>query len=126
MALISPVYQVTVFAGVPATSAVAVANGGPATRMGGWPTSMSKKSCAAAIADAAVSCVPASVLTDWVSAACRLAAVAAGFAPIVNVSVGGGDAVVAVIVRSWVVPSGSVEREGDPIAGARIGREVDA
>src|ERR1051326_247606 len=84
LVLISPVYQVTVLAGVPATSEVALANGGPATRIGGWPASTSKKLCAAATAEAAVSCVPASVETAVVSAAWRLAAVARGVAPMGN------------------------------------------
>src|SRR5205807_7255112 len=80
----SPVYQLTVLAGVPATKAVAVAKGGPATRRGGWVASVLKKSLAAAIAEAAGSAVCASWLTALVSAACRFTAVAAGVAPIAN------------------------------------------
>src|SRR5437868_4414462 len=80
---ISPVYQVTVFAAVPATSAVEV-NGDPETRIGGSPTPMSKKSCAAAIDEAAVSEVAASVLTEELSTAWKLALVAATLAPMVN------------------------------------------
>ena len=64
----SPIYQETVLAAVPATSAVAVLNGGPATRCGG----LAKKLLEAATADAADSAVWASVLTDVVSAAWRL------------------------------------------------------
>ena len=75
----SPVYQETVSADVPATSAVAV-NGEPLTRCGG----SSKKSLAAAMAEAADSEVAPIWLTPAVSAACRFAAVAAGVAPMVN------------------------------------------
>ena len=49
----SPVYQLTVFAAVPSMSDVAVPNGGPLTRCGGCPASISKKSLAAATAEAA-------------------------------------------------------------------------
>ena len=55
-----------------------------------------KKSFAAATAEAAVSDVDASVLTPPVSADCRLVAVAAGVAPMVNWPEPGGEAVVAV------------------------------
>ena len=58
----SPVYQVTVLAGVPATSAVAVA-GGPLTRCG-VPL---KKLSAAATAEAAASAVLASVSIEPVN-----------------------------------------------------------
>src|SRR5712671_6892776 len=81
---IAPVYQLTVSAAVALTRAAAVANGGPATRWAAWVGPTSKKLCAA----------------------CRLAAVAAGVAPIVKESTPGGDAVVAVIVSCCVVPSG--------------------
>src|SRR5580704_5551451 len=77
----SPVYQNTVLAGVPACSAVAVLKGGPATRCGGLEL---KKLPAAATADAAGSWVCAKLPTAVVSAACRLAAVAAGVAPMTN------------------------------------------
>jgi hypothetical protein len=77
---ISPVYQMTVSADVPATRLVAVSNGGPATRCGGF----SKKFPAAAMADAAVSDVSASLSIAAVSAVCRFAAVMDGVAPIVN------------------------------------------
>ena len=60
----SPVYQKTVLADVPSTSAVAVA-GEPLTRCGG----SSKKSLDAAIADAADSDVLPILLTPAVSAA---------------------------------------------------------
>src|SRR6202034_996340 len=86
----SPVYQETVFWLVPATREVAVANGGPSTRKGGLAASVLKKSFAAAMAEAAVSDVPAMVLTPLVSAAWRLVAVAAGVAPMVNCPVAGG------------------------------------
>src|SRR5690349_18401180 len=102
----SPVYHVTVLAGVPAVSAVALSNGGPATRCGGLAASILKKSLPAATADAAVSDVRASVPTLPVSAACMLVAVTSGVVPIVN-SFGPGVAdVVAVSVRSSVEPSG--------------------
>src|SRR2546421_7999976 len=103
---ISPVYQVTVLAGVPATRLVAVLNGGPATRIGGWPASTLKKLLAAAIAEAADKEVAASFWTAVVSEACRFAAVAFGLAPIVNSPVAGGALFVAVSVSCSVVPSG--------------------
>ena len=60
---VSPVYQITVLADVPAISAVAVSKGGPATRCGGLLASASKKSLEAATAEAAASEVPASLPT---------------------------------------------------------------
>src|SRR5947207_3351085 len=80
LAPFSPIYQETVSAGVPATSAVAVLNGGPATRCGG----LAKKSVPAAIAEAADSAVCANVSTAVVSAACRFTAVAFAVGPMVN------------------------------------------
>src|SRR3954447_25488629 len=80
----SPVYHVTVSLGVPAIRLVALSNGGPATRCGGWGESVLKKSFEAAIADAAVSEVLASLPIEVVSAACRLPAVADAFGPMVN------------------------------------------
>src|SRR3981081_4412433 len=74
----SPVYHDTVFAAVPGTSVVAVANGEVPTRSGGEP----KKSFDAATADAATSEVLASVPIAAFSAALRLVAVAVGVAPI--------------------------------------------
>src|SRR5579862_986217 len=74
-----PVYQNTVLALVPATSAVAVA-GAPETRIGG----SSKKLLAAAMAEAADSEVLPIWATPAVSAACRFAAVGAGVAPMPN------------------------------------------
>src|SRR3954452_22178228 len=74
----SPVYHDTVFAVVPATSAVALANGEVPTRSGGKP----KKLFDAATAEAATSDVLASVPIDVLSAALRLAEVAAAVAPI--------------------------------------------
>jgi hypothetical protein len=65
---------------VPATVAVAVVKVGPTTRWGGLP----KKSLPAATADAAASEVSASLPIAAVSAVCRLAAVAAGVAPMTN------------------------------------------
>ena len=115
----SPIYQDTVLLVVPSTSAVAVSNGGPATRCGGWPASTLKKSSPAACAEAAVSAVPASVPSDWVRAARRLVAVAVGVPPMVN-SFGPGVAeAVAVSVRSSLDPSGSVNenRTVSPAAG---------
>ena len=106
----SPVYQLTVFAAVPATSAVAVSKGGPATRCGGWVASMLKKSLAAATADAAESEVAASLPTEAVNAVCRFVAVTSLVAPMVN-SFGPGVAeVVAVSVMLSLEPSGSVKR----------------
>ena len=69
---------------VPATSAVALSNGGPATRIGGWPASTLKKLFAAAIAEAADSEVAASLPTDVFSALRKLVEVAAVDAPMVN------------------------------------------
>src|SRR5262245_11311459 len=101
----SPVYQNTVSAGVPDTSAVAVA-GGPETRRGGLASSMLKKSLAAASAEAADSDVRASFPRPAVTAVLRLAAVSAGVAPIVNsLAVGVAD-VVAVSTRFSREPSG--------------------
>src|SRR5690349_17118355 len=106
---IAPVYQLTVLAAVALTSAVAVAKGGPETRCAAWVGLTSKKSCAAWMADAAVSWVAAKVRIELVSAAWRLAAVAAGVAPMVKESTTGGDAVVAFRVNCWVVPSGRLK-----------------
>ena len=100
--VVPPVYQDTVFADVPLTSDVAVLNGGPLTRCGGW----SKKLLEVSIAEAATSEVLATVVIDVVNAVCRLAAVAAGVAPMVKDPVGGGEVVVAVNLIDWVVPSG--------------------
>src|SRR5262245_19004716 len=101
---ISPVYQDTVLAGVPATNAVAVA-GGPLTRCG-VPL---KKLSAAAMAEAAASDVLASVWIEPVKAVCRLAAVVAASTPIVN-SFGPGVAdVVAVSLMTSLVPSGRLK-----------------
>ena len=58
------------------------------------------------IAEAATSEVLATVVIDVVNAVCRLAAVAAGVAPMVKDPVGGGEVVVAVNLIDWVVPSG--------------------
>src|SRR6266540_4353883 len=103
---VSPVYQLSVSDGVPATNAVAVSNGGPTTRCGG----SLKKSLEAATAEAAESEVPASLPTAAVSAVCRLAAVTSLVAPMAN-SFGPGLAeVVAVSVMLSVDPSGKVKR----------------
>src|SRR6185312_10542354 len=96
-----PVYQDTVLALVPATSEVAVA-GVPETRMGG----SSKKLLDAAIAEAAVSEVLPIWLRPAVRAACRLIAVAAAVAPMVNWLVPGVVEAVACSVNFCVVPSG--------------------
>ena len=68
-----------------------------------------EKSLPAATTDAATSSVPASVPRAWVRAACRLVAVAAGVAPIVNWPAAGVAEAVAVSVRSRLVPSGRVK-----------------
>src|SRR4051812_39656664 len=103
---LSPVYHKTVLALVPATSAVALSNGGPATRCGGLP----KKSLPARTAEAAISDVLASLPSELASVACRFAAVAAAVAPIVNWFAAGGDAVVAVNITFSLVPSGRLRR----------------
>src|ERR1700730_11198667 len=77
----SPVYQDTVSAAVPFCSAVAELNGGPVTRCGGVER---KKWPAAATAEAAGNVVCATLPTAVVSAACRLAAVAAAVVPMTN------------------------------------------
>ena len=77
-------YHDTVLAAVPLTIAVAVSNGGPSTRCGGWLASGLKKSLPACTAEAATNWVFAKVPTPWVSAACKLIAVSADVAPIVN------------------------------------------
>src|SRR5258705_10193995 len=104
----SPVYQLTVLVLVPATSEVAVSNGGPLTRCGGFDASTLKKSLAASTAEAATNDVSASFATAAVREDCKLAAVAAGVAPMVNWFAAGGLAAVAVNVSFSVVPSGSV------------------
>src|SRR6185437_13096285 len=70
---------------------------------------VSKKLSPAAIADAATSDVLASVVMDAVKAAFRLAAVAAGVAPIAKLPVGGGVALVAVSSMVCAVPSGRLK-----------------
>src|SRR6478609_8481184 len=105
----APVYQRTVLAAVALARAVAVAKGGPTTRWAAWAGPTSKKLCAACTVEAAVNCVAVRVRIEFVRAACRLAAVAAGVAPIAKASTPGGDAVVAVIVSCWVVPSGRLK-----------------
>src|SRR5262245_21178133 len=107
---ISPVYQVTVSAGVPSTNAIAVSNGGPATRCGGWPASTLKKSPAAATAEAAVSDVAASLPTAAVSAVSRLPGVRSLVARMANWFGPGLADVVAVSVMLSVEPSGRVKR----------------
>src|SRR5881394_1005129 len=106
---ISPVYQVTVLAGVPAMRDVALLNGGPFTRIGGWPASTSKKLFAAAIVEAADSEVAASFWTAPVRAAWKFVAVSLGNVPIVNWPGPGGELVVAVSVSCWLVPSGRLK-----------------
>src|ERR1700742_2397302 len=81
---ISPVYQVTVSAAVPATSEVALSNGGPSTRIGGWPASTLKKLFAAAMVEAADSEVAASFWTAVPRAVRKFAAVLVGDASMVN------------------------------------------
>src|SRR5580704_18351749 len=99
-----PLYQITVLAGVPATSEVEVA-GAPLTRSGGFEL---KKSLAAAIADAAGSAVCARLAMAPDSAVCRLPAVTVALAPMVNWLAPGGETVVACSVMVWLEPSGSV------------------
>src|SRR5215468_1260380 len=116
----SPAYQLTVLRLVPAVSVVAalngVAGGLATTRIGGL---LPKNSLAAWIDDAAASDVAASLPTEVVSAAWRLFAVAVVSAPMVNWLSPGGLDVVAVSVRSSVVPSGSekVKRTVSPGCG---------
>src|SRR5262245_49555397 len=105
----SPVYQVTVLAAVPATKAVALENGGPATRRGGLAASTLKKSSAAATAHAAVSEVSASLPTAVCSAAFRLAAVTTVLGSMVNWFAPGVVELVAVSVMLSLDPSGSVK-----------------
>src|SRR6195952_4036408 len=81
-----PVYHDTVLAAVPDTSVVAEPSGVAPTRFGGSP----KKSLPAATADAATSDVFASVPIEAVSAALRLADVAAGVAARGKRAAGGG------------------------------------
>src|SRR2546430_9204517 len=78
---VSPLYQESVFAAVPGTCAVAVANGGPPTRGTGVPP---KNSLDAFSAGAATTAPLARPPTAGVSAAVRLAAVAADAAPITD------------------------------------------
>src|SRR5690242_2745803 len=101
----SPVYQNTVLAGVPATSEVAVSNGGPLTRCGGFEV---KKSFDAASAEAAGNAVCARLVTAPLSAVCKLAAVSAVVVPMVNWPGPGGELVVACSEMVWVEPSGKV------------------
>src|ERR1700761_8008462 len=104
VALFSPVYQKTVFADVPSTRAVDVSGGDPLTRCGG----SSKKSLAAAMAEAAGSAVCAKPPMAVVSAVCRLPAVTDGEVPMVNWLAPGGEFVVACSEIVRVDPSGSV------------------
>src|SRR3978361_1679950 len=104
---VCPKYHDTVFAGVPDTSVVAAPSGVVPTRCGGWP----KKSLPAATADAATSEVFASVPIEAVSAALRLADVAAGVAPIAKLPVGGGVALEAVSLIDSMVPSGRLNEK---------------
>src|SRR5580704_1511617 len=100
----SPVYQITVLAGVPATSDVEEA-GVPLTRSGGFEL---KKSLAAAIAEAAGNAVCARLVIAPDSAVCRLPAVRVALAPMVNWFAPGGEPVVAWTVMVWREPTGKV------------------
>ncbi len=60
------------------------------------------------MAEAAGSAICARLPMAPVSAVCRLAAVAAGVAPMVNWFAPGGEAVVACSVMVWLDPSGRV------------------
>src|ERR1700712_5378813 len=110
-----PVYHDTVLAGVPDTSVVAAPSGVVPTRFGGSP----KKSLPAATAEAATSDVFASVPIEAVSAALRLADVAAGVAPIAKLPAGVGVAFDAVSLIDSVVPSGrlNVKLIASPLLG---------
>ena len=104
---------------MPATSAVAVSNGGPLTRSGGVAASMLKNSFDACTAEAAVSDVPASLPTASFSAVRRFVAVTSEVAPMVNSLSPGGVSAVAVSVSVCVVPSGKPEHEIDGLTGGR-------
>src|SRR2546429_4452826 len=84
---VSPLYQESVFAAVPGTCAVAVANGGPLTRGTGLPL---KNSLDAFSADAATRAPLARPPTAVVNAALMLAAVAVEVAAIRNWPACGG------------------------------------
>src|ERR1700730_13925604 len=120
---VSPLYQLTVFAVVPATSVVATPSGGEPTRIGGWP----KKLSPAVTADAATSGPLASAPIEVLSAALRLAAVAVELAPMAKLLAGSGVAVEAVSVMSSVVPSGrlKVNLTDSPSAGLVAPRSTD-
>src|SRR2546429_1969591 len=100
---VSPLYQESVFAAVPGTCAVAVANGGPLTRGTGLPL---KNSLDAFSADAATRAPLARPPTAVVNAALMLAAVAVELAPIRNWPACGGVVVVAVNCTISLGPSG--------------------
>src|SRR6185295_2771501 len=132
---VSPVYQESVFAAVPGTCVVAVANGGPPTRGTGLPP---KNSLDAFNADAATSAPLARAPTAVVNAALTLAAVAVELAPIRNWPACGGVVVVAVNCTFSLVPSGRLNasvmvspvfrlvapRSNDPVAGEPVGPVV--
>jgi hypothetical protein len=100
------VYHITVSALVPAVRLVAVSKlGVPTTRCGG----SAKKSLEAAIAEAAVSEVSASLPTAVVRALRRFEAVIVLFPPMVNSFGPGLVEVVAVSVMLSLEPSGSVK-----------------
>ena len=117
----SPVYQNTVFAGVPFTKPVEVSGGEPLTRSGG----SLKKSLAAAIAEAAGSAVCVSPVMAVVKAVCRLVAVSEGNVPMVNWLAPGGEFVVACSEMVWRRAIRKRELELDRVARIRIGSEID-
>jgi hypothetical protein len=96
----------------PEDSAVELVIGVPAWLVAAAPVAEldgSKKSFPAATAEAATSVVLATVPIDEFSAAFRLAAVAAGVAPIVKLPDGGGFWLDAVNCTDVVVPSGRLK-----------------
>src|SRR5882757_6644780 len=103
---VSPVYQESVFAGVPAMSDVAVLNGGPLTRCGGV---LVKNSLDAFRAEAATSAPFASAPTAVVKAALRLAALAVLLAPIRYCPAFNGVVAEAVSWIFSVLPSGRLK-----------------
>ena len=118
----------TVLAGVPAVSVVAVAKPGPVTRMGGEP-SVVKKLFAAVSAEAVERVVDAALAIAPSSAAFRLIAVWPGVASIWKSFGPAGAELVAeraVSIRSVVEPSGSdrLTVTVSPSAGC-VGRSTD-
>src|SRR5256885_15323902 len=114
---VSPVYQESVFAAVPGTCVVAVANGGPPTRGTGLPP---KNSLDAFSAEAATSAPLAMPPTAVVNAALMLAAVAVELAPIRNWPARRGLGVVAGHCAVSVAPSGWLDGNGVGASGVGV------